>query len=124
MKSGSNRSKPAATAVCLVNKLPARIVASATSNGCAVSRMKLRARSSTSRNEDGAVCVPNHALSDAAEHAREPRAPVTPNDDDIGAPTLRALHDLCVGRPFVDEHLGHLAPYARDVLSYGSVGSL
>src|ERR1035441_6968756 len=47
MRSGAKRSKPAATAVCVVNRFPARVAASTTSKGCAVSCMKPRARSNT-----------------------------------------------------------------------------
>ena len=49
MRAGAKRSKPAATAVWVVKRLPARVTASATSNGCAVSSMKLRARSNTAK---------------------------------------------------------------------------
>ncbi len=47
MRSGENRSKPAATAVWVVNRLPARVAANAASNGLPVAIMKLRARSNT-----------------------------------------------------------------------------
>ena len=49
MRAGAKRSKPAATAVWVVNRFPARVTASATSKGCPVSCMKLRARSSTAK---------------------------------------------------------------------------
>ena len=49
MSAGAKRSKPAATAVWVVKRLPARVTASATSKGCPVSSMKLRARSSTAK---------------------------------------------------------------------------
>jgi hypothetical protein len=41
--------KPAATAVWVVKRFPARVAASATSKGCAFSCMKLRARSNTAK---------------------------------------------------------------------------
>ena len=47
MRAGAKRSNPAATAVWVVKRLPARVTASATSKGWPVSSMKLRARSST-----------------------------------------------------------------------------
>ena len=49
MRAGAKRSKPAATAVWVVKRLPARVTASATSKGCPVSSMKLRARSSIAK---------------------------------------------------------------------------
>ena len=41
MRAGAKRSKPAATAVCVVKRLPARVTARATSNGCPLSFMKV-----------------------------------------------------------------------------------
>ena len=46
-QAGSKRSKPAGTAVCVVNRLPARVTASATANGWPCSSMNQRARSRT-----------------------------------------------------------------------------
>ncbi len=45
MRAGAKRSKPAATAVWVVKRFPARVTARATSKGCPVSFMKVRARS-------------------------------------------------------------------------------
>src|ERR1035438_1670458 len=45
MRAGAKRSKPAATAVWVVKRLPTRVAASEASKGCPVSSMKLRARS-------------------------------------------------------------------------------
>src|SRR5580692_2786919 len=47
ISAGENLSKPAATGVWVVNKLPTRVAASATSNGWPLSSIKDRARSST-----------------------------------------------------------------------------
>src|ERR1017187_7902359 len=47
MSAGAKRSKPAATAVWVVKRLPARVTASAASKDWPVSSMKLRARSRT-----------------------------------------------------------------------------
>ena len=41
MRAGAKRSKPAATAVWVVKRFPARVTASATSKGCPVSSMKV-----------------------------------------------------------------------------------
>ena len=71
-KTGRN---PAATAVCVVKRLPARVTASATSNGCPVSSMKSCARSSTANAAWPSFRWHTSGLRPSARSSRQPPMP-------------------------------------------------
>ena len=78
-RSASKRSKPAATGVCVVNRLPARVTASATSNGWPVSSMKPRARSSTAK----AACPSLRWQTSGRRPSAPQQAPAADAEDDL-----------------------------------------
>ena len=77
MRAGMKRSKPAATAVCVVKRFPARVTVSATSNGCPVSSIKFLARSRTANAACPSFKWQTSGLMPSARSNRHPPIPST-----------------------------------------------